>query len=320
MSTLVFLEHHGSALQKGPLGVLSKAAELDPDTSAVIIGSGVREIAAGAGKYGATKVFVADDPALEAPLPQPRVDVISKLVQDQGFDTVLFAASVLAADVAGGVSARLDAGLNWDLGDLATDGGDLVGKRSALGDTIRADVGWKGGPRLGLVRAGSFDPVEKGGEAAVEDVAVSIEDFSSQAVMVDQAHEVQSGPSIEDADILVTGGRGLGAPEKFSILEELASALGAAVGSTRAVVDSGWYPYATQIGQTGKVVSPKLYIGAGVSGAIQHKVGMQTSQVIVAINKDANAPIFEFSDLGVVGDLHEIVPKLTELVKERKAS
>ena len=148
---------------------------------------------------------------------------------------------------------------------------------------------------------------------------MSLEDFSSQAVMVDQAHEEQSGPSIEDADILVTGGRGLGSPEKFSILEDLASALGAAVGSTRAVVDSGWYPYATQIGQTGKVVSPKLYIGAGVSGAIQHKVGMQTSQVIVAINKDANAPIFEFSDLGVVGDLHEIVPKLTELVKERKA-
>ena len=320
MSTLVFLEHHGSALQKGPLGVLSKAAELDPDTSAVIIGSGVRDIAAGAGRYGAVKVFVADDPALEAPLPQPRVDVISKLVQDQGFDTVLFAASVLAADVAGGVSARLDAGLNWDLGDLVSDGGKLVGKRSALGDTVRADVGWKDGPKLGLVRSGSFDPVEKGGEAAVEDVAVSLEDFSSQAVMVDQAHEEQSGPSIEDADILVTGGRGLGSPDKFSILEDLASALGAAVGSTRAVVDSGWYPYATQIGQTGKMVSPKLYIGAGVSGAIQHKVGMQTSQVIVAINKDANAPIFEFSDLGVVGDLQEIVPKLTELVKERKAS
>ena len=320
MSTLVFLEHHGTSLQKGPLGVLSKAASLDPDTSAVIIGSGVRELASGAGRYGAKTVYVADDPSLEAPLPQPRVDVISRLVGEKGFDNVLFAASVLAADVAGGVSARLDAGLNWDLGDLETRDGQLVGKRSALGDTVRVDVGWTSTPRLGLVRAGSFDPVESGGEAAVEDAPVQLEDFSTLAAMVEQAHEEQTGPSIEEAEILVTGGRGLGSPEAFSIVEELASALGGAVASTRAVVDSGWYPYATQVGQTGKVVSPKLYIGAGVSGAIQHKVGMQTSQVIVSINKDPNAPIFDFSDLGVVGDLQEIVPKLTALVKERKAS
>lgn len=320
MSTLVFLEHHGSSLQKGPLGVLSKAASLDPDTAAVLVGSGVRELAAEAGRYGAKRVFVADDPRLEAPLPQPRVDVISRLVQDQGFDTVLFAASVLASDVAGGVSSRLEAGLNWDLGDLERQDGTLVGKRSALGDTIRADVGWTSEPRLGLIRAGSFEPAEQGGEASIEDVAVQLEDFSSLATMVEQAHEEQSGPSIEEADILVTGGRGLGSPEAFSLLEDLAAALGGAVASTRAVVDSGWYPYPTQVGQTGKVVSPKLYIGAGVSGAIQHKVGMQTSQVIVSVNKDPNAPIFEFSDLGVIGDLHQVVPQLTALVKERKGS
>jgi len=318
MSTLVFLEHHGSSIQRGSLGVLGKAAQLDPDTSGVLIGSGVREALGDAGRYGATRVFVADDAALEAPLPQPRVDVLSRLVRDQGFDTVLFAASVLGADLAGGLSARLDAGLNWDLNDLVLEGGTLVGKRSALGDTVLVDVGWTSEPRLGLVRAGSFDPVESGGEAAVEEISTELEGFSSLATMVDQAHEEQSGPSIEEADILVTGGRGLGSPEAFSIVEELASALGGAVASTRAVVDSGWYPYATQVGQTGKVVSPKLYIGAGVSGAIQHKVGMQTSQTIVAINKDPNAPIFEFSDLGIVGDLNEVVPKLTELVKERK--
>ena len=196
----------------------------------------------------------------------------------------------------------------------------LVGKRSALGDTVIAEVGWSAEPRLGLVRSGSFDPAESGGEAAVEEISAALEDFSSQAEMVEQAHEEQSGPSIEEADILVTGGRGLGAPENFSILEELAAALGGAVASTRAVVNSGWYPYPTQVGQTGKVVSPKLYIGAGVSGAIQHKVGMQTSQTIVAINKDPNAPIFEFSDLGIVGDLNDVVPKLTELVKERRGS
>jgi len=319
VSTLVFLEHHGSSIQRGALGVLAKAAQLDPDVAGVLIGSGVREIAADAGRFGAKKVFVADDPALDAPLPQPRVDVLGKLVQDQGFDTVLFGASVLAADVAGGLAARLGAGLNWDLSDLEVGDGGLVGKRSALGDTVLADVGWSADPKLGLIRAGSFDPAETGGEAAVEEIGVELEDFSSRAEMVEQAHAEQVGPSIEEAEILVTGGRGLGSPENFSILEELASVLGGAVASTRAVVDSGWYPYPTQVGQTGKVVSPKLYLGAGVSGAIQHKVGMQTSQTIVAINKDPNAPIFEFSDMGIVGDLNEIVPKLTELVKERKA-
>ena len=318
MSTLVFLEHHGSSIQKGSLGVLTKAATLDPDTSAVLVGSGVRELAEIAGKYGAATVYVADDASLEAPLPQPRVDVISALVKDKGISNVLFGASVLASDVAGGVSARLDAGLNWDLNDISIDGGALVGKRSALGDTVRADVGWSAEPRIGLVRAGSFDAAESAAAGAVEDIPVSLEEFSSKAELIEHSQEESTGPSIEDADILVTGGRGLGGPDGFKPLEELAAALGGAVASTRAVVDSGWYPYPTQIGQTGKVVSPKVYIGFGVSGAIQHKVGMQTSQVIISINKDANAPIFEFSDLGVVGDLNAIVPKLTELVKERK--
>jgi electron transfer flavoprotein alpha subunit len=320
MSTLVFLEHHGGAIQKGPLGVLSKAASLDPDTAGVLIGSSVASLAADAGRYGAKRVFVAEDALLEFPLPQPRVDVISRLVRDQGFDNVLFAASVLSADVAAGVSARLDAGLNWDLSNIEADGGELVGKRLALGDSVLADVVWTATPRLGLVRSGSFEPAETGGEASVETAAVELEDFSSRAAMVEQAHEEQTGPSIEDADILVTGGRGLGSPDAFGILEELAAALGGAVASTRAVVDAGWYPYPTQVGQTGKTVSPKLYIGFGISGAIQHKVGMQSSQTIVSINKDPNAPIFEFSDFGVVGDLHQIVPQLTALVKERKGS
>jgi electron transfer flavoprotein alpha subunit len=231
---------------------------------------------------------------------------------------VLFGASVLASDVAGGLSARLDAGLNWDLVDLVHDGGQPVGKRGALSDSVYVDAGWSSTPRLALFRSGSFDPVEAPGAGAVDQVTVSVEDFSNRAKMLEQAHEEQSGPSIEEADILVTGGRGLGGPEGFGIVEELAAALGGAVGSTRAVVDSGWYPYATQIGQTGKTVAPKLYIGCGVSGAIQHKVGMASSQTIVSINKDTNAPIFDFSDFGVVGDLHSIVPTLTSLVKERR--
>ncbi len=320
MSTLVFLEHHGDELLKGSLGVLSKAAALgDGDVAGVVIGSGVRGLADQAGKFGAAKVYVADDAQLEAPLPQPRVDVLAQLVPEKGIDTVLFGNSVLAADVAAGLAARLDAGLNWDLADVVLQDGKLVGKRPALQDSVYVDVGWKSEPKLALFRSGSFDPVESGGPAEVEEVTVELEDFSTSARMVDQAHEESEGPSIEDAPVIVAGGRGLGGPENFTLVEELAKALGGAVGATRAVVDAGWYPYSTQVGQTGKTVSPKLYIACGISGAIQHKVGMQGSGVIVAINKDANAPIFEFSDLGVVGDVHEVVPKLTELVKARKA-
>jgi electron transfer flavoprotein alpha subunit len=321
MGTLVFLEHHGNELQKGSLGVLSKAASLgDADVAAVLVGSDVRALASEAGKFGAAKVYVAEDPALEAPLPQPRVDVLARLVRDREIDTVLFAQSVLAADVAAALAARLDAGLNWDLTDLERRDGELVARRPALADSVYVEVGWKGTPRLALVRSGTFDPSATGGEPEVEDVPVELEDFSMRARMVEQAHEESEGPSIEDADVIVAGGRGLGGPDNFSLVEDLAKALGGAVGATRAVVDAGWYPYSTQVGQTGKTVSPKLYIACGISGAIQHKVGMQSSNVIVAINKDPNAPIFDYSDLGVVGDVHAIVPKLTELVRQRKAS
>ena len=317
--TLVFLEHHDGEIVKNALGVLSKAASLGGDVSGVLAGSGVRNLAAQAGEHGASRVYVADDAALEAPLPQPRVDVLAALVESQGFDTVLFGQSVLAADLAAGLAARLDAGLNWDLTDIALDGDRLVAKRPALADSVLVDVGWRSTPRLALFRTGSFEPVAAGGSAEVEDVAVELRGHSTGAVMLEQAHEERSGPSIEDADVIVAGGRGLGKPEGFGMLEELAKALGGAVGATRAVVDAGWYPYPSQVGQTGKTVSPKLYIACGISGAIQHKVGMQASGTIVAINKDANAPIFEFCDLGVVGDVNEIVPKLTELVRARKS-
>ena len=319
MSTLVFLEHHGNELSKAGLGVLTKAATLgDSEVSAAVIGSGVRPLAEEAGRFGAARVFAADDAQLEAPLPQPRVDVLAQLVREKGIDTVLFANSVLAADVAAGLAARLDGGVNWDLTDLVEEDGKLVGKRPALQDSVYVDVGWTSEPRIALFRSGAFDASATGGSAQVEDVEVALEDFSTAARMIDQAHEESEGPSIEDAPVIVAGGRGLGGPENFTLVEELAKALGGAVGATRAVVDAGWYPYSTQVGQTGKTVAPKLYIACGISGAIQHKVGMQSSSVIIAINKDPNAPIFEFSDLGVVGDVHEVVPKLTELIKQRK--
>jgi electron transfer flavoprotein alpha subunit len=320
MSTLVYVEDHEGEPVKGSLGVLGKAAQLGDDVTAVLLGSGVEGLAEAVGKHGASRVLVADDSALEAPLPQPRVDVLAKLVGSEGFDNVIFGSSVLAADVAAGLAARLDAGLNWDLVDLEVRAGKLIGKRPALGDSVIAEVGWKTTPRIALIRSGTFEPNESGGSAEVSTIPVDVQDFSTQAVMVERAHEETQGPSIEDADVIVAGGRGLGQPENFSLVEDLAKALGGAVAATRAVVDAGWYPYSTQVGQTGKTVSPRLYIACGISGAIQHKVGMQGSGTIVAINKDPNAPIFEYSDLAVVGDVQEIVPKLTALVKERKGS
>jgi electron transfer flavoprotein alpha subunit len=311
---LVFLEHHGDSVTKASLGVLAKAHSLG-DAMGVVAGSSVRGAAEAAGGI----VYVADDPRLEAPLPAPRVDVLAKLVRDESFDAVLFAQSVLASDVAAGLAARLDAGLNWDLVDVVEDGGRLVGKRPALADSVWVDAGWSSPVALAVFRAGTFDPAESGAAAELRDVEVELEAHSALAELVEAAtEEGQAGPSIEEADVIVAGGRGLGGPENFALVEQLAEALGGAVAATRAVVDAGWYPYATQVGQTGKTVSPKLYVAVGISGAIQHKVGMQGSGVIVAINKDPHAPIFDYADLGVVGDLHEIVPKLTELLRSRK--
>jgi electron transfer flavoprotein alpha subunit len=317
---LVFVEHHEGRLEKDSLGVLSKAASLGGEVEAVLLGSDVNELAGEAGKYGAKRVHVDDDVLLDKPLPQPRVDALETLLGDQQFDAVLFASSVLSADIAAALAARLDAGLNYDLTDLAVEDGKLVGKRPALGDSVYADVGWTSELRLALIRSGTFEPKETGGSAEVVPFESRFQDFSLAATMVEQAHEESEGPSIEDADVIVAAGRGLGGPDNFGLVEELAKALGGAVAATRAVVDAGWYPYSTQVGQTGKTVSPKLYVAVGISGAIQHKVGMQSSGLIVAINKDPNAPIFEYADLGVVGDLHEIVPKLTELVRARKAA
>ena len=319
MPTLVYIEDHDGEPLPSALGVLSKAAALGGEVEAVVCGSGVRAVAEGLGAYGATRVFVADDEALASPLPQPRVDVLARLVEERSFDTVLFGQTVLTADVAAGLAARVGGGLNWDLTDVEEREGRLVAKRPALQDSVLVDVGWKGEPRIALFRTGAFEAAARNGATAeIEDVPVEIQEWSRRAVMIEQAHEEKSGPSIEDAEIIVAGGRGLGDPEKFALLEELARSLGGAVAATRAVVDAGWYPYATQVGQTGRTVSPKLYLAFGISGAIQHKVGMQGSGTIVAVNKDPNAPIFEYADLAVVGDLNEIVPRLTELVRERK--
>jgi electron transfer flavoprotein alpha subunit len=321
MKVLVHLEHHDGRLSKGSLGVLTKATSLDgAEVAAVIVGAGpLADLAAEAGTYGASTVYTAVGEQFSPPLPQPRVDVVEHLVREHGYDTVMFCNSVLCADTAAGVAARLDAGLNWDLIDVSVRDGALVGLRAALADSVYLDVGWTSEPRIALFRPGSFEGVATGATAAdIVPVDASLRPYSLAARITSQEHRSSEGPSIEDADVVVAGGIGLGSAEGFALAEDLAAVVDGAVGATRAVVYKGWYPHTAQIGQTGTTVSPKLYIALGISGAVQHKVGMQNSKVIVAINKDPNAPIFEFSDLAVVGDVQTIVPRLVELLRGRK--
>ena len=319
---LTFALHHEGSINKNSLGAVSEAAklagEIGAEAHAVIVGDNVSDdLAKSLGKYGATKVWVANAPeGLGAPV----VDVMAKLVQDNGYDYALFGGGLLGFEIGAGLAARLNAGVTMEVTAVKADGGKLVAERPILQDSAIVDVAYKeGAPAVIIGRLNAFEISEEGsGDAEVADVDVELSPWSTKAKMRNRGEQRGGDVNIEDADLLVGGGRGLGAAEGFKQCEELAEAMGGAVAATRAVVDAGWYPYAAQIGQTGKTVAPKLYLAAGISGAIQHKVGMQGSENIVAINKDSNAPIFEFSDLGVVGDLNKIVPKLTEAVKARK--
>ena len=243
---------------------------------------------------------------------------MAKVMSDNDISYALFGGGLLGFEIGAGLTARLNAGVTMEVTAVNVQDGKLVAERPILQDSQIADVGYVEEPGIIIGRLNAFDEKEGDGTAEVEDVAVELSEWSTKAKMVKRGEQRGADVNIEDADILVGGGRGLGQAENFKMAEELAESMGGAVAATRAVVDAGWYPYAAQIGQTGKTVAPKLYLAAGISGAIQHKVGMQNSENILAINKDQNAPIFEFCDLGVVGDLHKIVPKLTEAIKAKK--
>jgi electron transfer flavoprotein alpha subunit len=311
MRTLVVLEQRGGSLQPDGLGLLERAAHLG-DADAAILGSEARSLATLAGHHGATHVFTCQDPELAVPRPQPFVDVLAGILDGGEFDNVFLSQSVLTADIAAGLSARLGAGLNWSLVDVAREGDELFGTQHCLQDTVVATVGWVGTPRLALFRPGQFEPVAPDSTAACTQISVdaSFEGFSTRAIVTGQADELQNDGVLTTAEVVIAGGRGLGSAAGFSLLEALAQSLGGVVGSTRAVVDAGWYPYETQIGQTGATVAPALYIAVGISGAIQHRVGMERSEKIIAINTDPAAPIFEYSDVAVIGDYQTILPAL----------
>ncbi len=320
---LVYALHYDGAFNKNSLGAVSEGArlagELGTECDVVVVGdkSGLSDdLCASLGRYGATKVFRAEGPE---GLAQPVVDAMAKVIGEQGHGYALFGGGLLGFEIGAGLTARLDAGVCMEVTSVRVEDGKLVSERPILGDSSVSDVHYRADVGVIIGRLNAFEVKEGGeGSATVEDLELEFEPHSLRAKMVSRGEQRGADVNIEDAKILVAGGRGLGKAEGFEALEELAGALGGAVAATRAVVDAGWYSYSAQIGQTGKTVSPKLYLAAGISGAIQHKVGMQSSENIVAINKDANAPIFEFSDLGIVGDLNKIVPKLTEAVKARK--
>jgi electron transfer flavoprotein alpha subunit len=319
---LVYALHDDEGnFNKNSLGALSEAArlagELGSEAAAVVVGDVADDAAAGLGAYGVSKVYRAKS-APEG-LAQPIVDVMAKVIADNGYDYALFGGGLLGFEIGAGLTARLNAGVTMEVTAVKVQDGKLVAERPILQDSAVVDVGYVGEPGIIIGRLNAFDTNDgSGGSAEVEDPEVELSPWSTKAKMVQRGEQRGADVNIEDAEILIGGGRGLGKAEGFELCEQLAEALGGAVAATRAVVDAGWYPYAAQIGQTGKTVAPKLYLAAGISGAIQHKVGMQGSESIVAINKDPNAPIFEFSDLGVVGDLNKIVPKLTEAIKAKK--
>jgi electron transfer flavoprotein alpha subunit len=305
---------------KNSLGAISEAAklagEIGGDAGVMVVGDIADDACASLGNWGAAKVYRAK--SVPEGLAQPIIDAMAKVIADNDISYALFGGGLLGFEIGAGLTARLSAGVTMEVTDVKVQDGKLVVERPILQDSEIADVGYVSEPGIIIGRLNAFDAKESGGTAEVVDVEVDLSSWSSKATLVQRGEQRGADVNIEDADILVGGGRGLGAKEGFELAEELAESMGGAVAATRAVVDAGWYPYAAQIGQTGKTVAPKLYLAAGVSGAIQHKVGMQNSENILAINKDPNAPIFEFSDLGVVGDLHKIVPKLTEAIKAKK--
>ena len=318
---LVYALHDDEGnFNKNSLGALSEASklagELGTEASAIVVGDVADDAAKSLGKYGVKKVYRAKD--VPEGLAQPIVDAMAKVMTDNDISYALFGGGLLGFEIGAGLTARLNAGVTMEVTAVNVQDGKLVAERPILQDSQIADVGYVDEPGIIIGRLNAFDENEGSGDAEVEDVDVELSEWSTKAKMVKRGEQRGEDVNIEDAEFLVGGGRGLGQAENFKLAEELAEAGGGAVAATRAVVDAGWDPYAAQIGQTGKTVAPKIYLALGISGAIQHKVGMQNSENILAINKDQNAPIFEFCDLGVVGDLHKIVPKLTEAIKAKK--
>ena len=310
----VFCQESDGAPTTLSLELLTKARDLG-DVSAIYLGSGSDEAFATLGEYGATRVFHFDtgDQLASAPVAAALAD----LVEAESPDLVLFGQAYDDRDVAGRLAARLGLPVLSNAVDVDLDGRvvtrhEIFGGAQIATATIETD-----GPYVVLVRPKSF-PAEPAGGAAPTVSKMDLPDVGQAAAQVTGSHiEEREGPQLEEAAVVVAGGRGLGSPEAYELIERVAKPLGAATGATRAIVDAGWVPYAKQVGQTGKTVKPDVYIACGISGAMQHLVGMKDAKTIIAINKDPEAPIFAVADLGIVGDVHKVLPKLAEALEAR---
>jgi electron transfer flavoprotein alpha subunit len=312
---LVLVDHADGAVKKPTYELLTLAARIG-EPSAVFIGPKAQgpDVADAVKRYGAGTVYVVDDEELKRYLVAPKAEALQQLVERTSAGGVLIASSAEGKEIAGRLAIKTGSGLITDAVDVEP--GPVTTQSVFAGSyTVKARI-TRGTPII-TVKPNSATPAETDGAGEVEEVTVTISDVAKGATIVaSQPRKATGRPELTEAAIVVSGGRGTGG--RFEPVEDLADALGAAVGASRAAVDSGWKPHSYQIGQTGKTVSPQLYIAAGISGAIQHRAGMQTSKTIVAVNKDEEAPIFELVDFGVVGDLHSVLPAVTEEVTQRK--
>lgn len=315
----VFAEVGPDGPAPAALELLAKARELGDEVGAVALGPGATAAAATLGDHGAHTVYASDDPVYEGFLAQPAAHAVHTLVQEHAPDLILFATTYASRDVAGRLQAKTGTALMSNAIDIA--GVDRA-RTQIAGGTLFVDVELDGpAPKLVLVRPKSFAAEATGGSADVVAVDVDIPDALRTARRVEHHEESASGPKLEEARVVISGGRGLQAGSNFALLDQLADLLGnAAVGASRAVVDAGWVPYSYQVGQTGKTVKPDVYIAVGISGALQHVVGMKGAKRIVAINKDPDAPIFRLADLGVVADALQFLPALMDEVRSRKGA
>jgi electron transfer flavoprotein alpha subunit len=313
---LVVVDHVDGSVRKTTYELLTLARRLG-EPSAVYFGSGADTAAQSLGDYGAEKVYVVDGPEFADYLVVPKVDALAALIAQRSPAAVLIPSGAEGKEIAGRLAVRAESGLITDAVDVEPgDDGPVTTQSVFAGNyTVRAMV--VHGTPIITVKPNAITPEKASGAAATEPVDVAVAESSKTAAVVERKPRAATGrPELTEASIVVSGGRGTGGD--FAPVEAFADAVGAAVGASRAAVDAGWYPHSYQVGQTGKTVSPQLYVATGISGAIQHRAGMQTSKTIVAVNKDAEAPIFELVDFGVVGDLHKVLPRATEKINARK--
>lgn len=314
---LVLVEHADGQVKKVTTELLTLARSLGEPSAVILGGPGVADKAqATLAEFGAAKVYVGESADIDDFLVAPKAEVLAQIVGDVSPAAVLIPSTAEGKEVAGRLAIKLGSGIICDAVGVSS---DLVADQSIFGGAIAVKSSVSKGTPIITIRANSTAPVAEAGAATQVPVTVAVSDGAKAAKLVERVAAEKSGrPELTEAAIVVSGGRGMGSAENFHIVESLADSLGAAVGASRAATDAGWYPHTSQVGQTGKTVSPQLYIAVGISGAIQHRAGMQTSKTIVAINKDPEAPIFELADFGLVGDLFTVVPALTEEVNKRK--